>query len=147
MAVAELSGAASAYAQVRARFHDLVQLLQRMVIVFAQGCVMIQNPDQGSASGTGHIVITGNVRGSGIFAVEGKVIGNVEVETLIVSAGGQVEGNLKAATVEVRGNVKGNITARAITLQPSSQVCGDLNFEQLAIAQGASYEGRCTPKA
>ncbi len=108
---------------------------------------MIQNADQGSASGTGHIVITGNVRGSGIFAVEGKVIGNVEVETLIVSAGGQVEGNLKAATVEVRGKVRGNITAKSIRLQPESQVHGDLNFEQLAIEQGASFEGRCTPKA
>jgi cytoskeletal protein CcmA (bactofilin family) len=108
---------------------------------------MIQDSDQGSTSGTGHIVITGNVRGAGIFAVEGKVIGNVEVETLIVSAGGQVEGNLKAATVEVRGNVKGNITARSIRLEPSSQVRGDLNFEQLAIEQGASFEGRCTPKS
>ena len=108
---------------------------------------MIQNSDPGSASSTGHIVITGNVRGSGIFAVEGKVIGNVEVETLIVSAGGQVEGNLKAATVEVRGNVKGNITATSIKLEPSSQVRGDLNFERLAIEQGASFEGRCTPKS
>lgn len=108
---------------------------------------MTQNSDQGSASSTGHIVITGNVRGSGVFAIEGKVIGNVEVETLIVSAGGHVEGNLKAATVEVRGNVKGNISAKTITLQPSSQVRGDLAFEQLAIEQGASFEGRCTPTA
>ena len=108
---------------------------------------MIQNSDPGSASSTGHIVITGNVRGSGIFVVEGKVIGNVEVETLIVSAGGQVEGNLKAATVEVRGNVRGNITATSIKLEPSSQVRGDLNFERLAIEQGASFEGRCTPKS
>lgn len=107
---------------------------------------MIQNSDQDSTRGTGHIVITGNVRGSGIFAVEGKVIGNVEVETLIVSAGGQVEGNLTAATVEVRGYVKGNITARSIRLEPSSQVRGDLAFEQLAIEQGASFEGLCTPK-
>lgn len=106
---------------------------------------MIQNSDNGAASGTGHIVITGNVRGTGVFAVEGKVIGNVEVETLIVSAGGLVEGNLKAATVEVRGNVKGNITAKSIRLQPQSQVRGDLNFDQLAIEQGASFEGRCTP--
>lgn len=102
--------------------------------------------DAGSGTATEHIVITGNVRGTGTFAVEGRVVGNVEVDTLIIAAGGTVQGNLNAATVEVRGKVTGNIAAKSIRLTPSSEVRGDLSYQQIEVQSGASFEGRCTPE-
>lgn len=107
---------------------------------------MIHFMTNDSPTATAFLTITGNVRGTGTFLVEGKVIGNVEVDKVIVTPTGDVQGNLKAATVEVQGKVSGNIAADTITVAAGSRVSGDLNFEQIAIEHGSSFEGRCWPK-
>jgi cytoskeletal protein CcmA (bactofilin family) len=53
-----------------------------------------------------------------------------------------VEGNVTADDVVIRGRLIGSIRALRVTLQATSHVEGDLTHKNLAVEQGAYFEGR-----
>jgi hypothetical protein len=61
---------------------------------------------------------------------------------VIVGEKGKVTGMVAAENVIIRGRVSGVVCGKAVALQSSSRVEGDVHHISLAIEQGALFEGR-----
>jgi cytoskeletal protein CcmA (bactofilin family) len=86
----------------------------------------------------------GTMRSKGAIRVDGRVEGGISAEGVVVGETGQVQGDITAKNVVIGGKVTGNITAAGtLELQHHSQVFGDVRTSQLAIAEGAVFEGNC----
>ena len=90
-----------------------------------------------------HLRIEGNINGTADLQVDGNVRGNVKVAHLIVGEAGNVEGDVEAETIEVRGRVVGAISGKSVKLYSSAYVEGDITHETLSIDIGAFFQGRC----
>ncbi|MBN2279983.1 MAG: polymer-forming cytoskeletal protein [Candidatus Marinimicrobia bacterium] len=89
--------------------------------------------------------IEGNLNLKGNIIIYGKIMGNIEATGSInVSPGAQVDGQLKAAVIQLGGKVTGNISAAGkIILGEKSFLTGDISTPNLVIKEGAKFEGRC----
>jgi cytoskeletal protein CcmA (bactofilin family) len=86
--------------------------------------------------------ITGNLESKGEIQIEGEVQGDVHAGRIIVGERARVTGSLLADDIVIRGNVGGSVRGNNVTLQSNSRVEGDLFHKQLAIEQGAFFEGK-----
>ncbi len=86
---------------------------------------------------------TGNLLTADNVVVRGTVIGNSEIEGIIViKSKGKWLGNISAYSVVINGQVEGNITAiHKIELQKNARIIGNLSGPKIAIERGASHEG------
>jgi cytoskeletal protein CcmA (bactofilin family) len=89
------------------------------------------------------LVFEGNVSGAGDLHIDGTVRGDVKVGRLTVGETGNVEGNVQAEYVEVRGRVVGGVNGKQVKLMSTAYVDGDISHEQLSIDVGAYFQGRC----
>ncbi len=90
--------------------------------------------------------LTGEANFKGMLRIDGRLNGTVNSEdgTLIVSAGGIVEANVKVATARINGTVNGDITAtKRVEFGRNAQVRGDIRTPSLVIEDGAIFEGNC----
>ena len=85
----------------------------------------------------------GNISGAGELQVEGNLKGDVRVARVVIGEGGAVEGTVHADVLDVRGRITGAIVAKQVKLYATARVEGDITQEQLAIDQGAWFQGRC----
>lgn len=92
------------------------------------------------------VVVSGDVASSSQIHIDGRVDGNVRCETLVQGDGGTIAGHIAADAAHISGLVDGTVKARLVTLEPSARVTGDVTYETLSIAAGASIEGRLTRK-
>jgi cytoskeletal protein CcmA (bactofilin family) len=100
-------------------------------------------PSSGTASVIGSdLSITGNLESKGEIQIEGEVQGDVHAERIVVGERARVTGSLLADDIVIRGNVGGSVRGNNVTLQSNSRVEGDLFHKQLAIEQGAFFEGK-----
>lgn len=88
------------------------------------------------------IVVEGCFAGDGELHVDGVVKGDIRIGKLTLSETGQVQGNVFADTVEVRGRIVGSITAKQVRLFATAYIDGDVTHEQLAMETGAFFQGR-----
>lgn len=70
--------------------------------------------------------LEGLVTSKGKLEVAGEVRGPCRCNTLIVEAGGRVEGAVEAERVEIRGSFTGSIRATALKIEDSAQLEGDI---------------------
>lgn len=74
--------------------------------------------------------------------VDGEIVGDLAGREVIIGETAEVKGAVSAETVEVRGRVKGTIKGRAVSLQKSARVDGEILHTSLVIAEGAQFDGR-----
>jgi cytoskeletal protein CcmA (bactofilin family) len=88
--------------------------------------------------------VTGQVGGSGGLRLEGRVRGNVAVSGHAqVDAGGTLEGDLDAESVEVSGTLRGDVTAQGLmAIRQAAHVHGTLRCGRLVIEPGAQVAVR-----
>lgn len=55
---------------------------------------------------------------------------------------GRIEGDIKADTIEVRGQIYGSIQAAQVRVAATGRVEGDITHDQLTIEAGAYFQGR-----
>jgi cytoskeletal protein CcmA (bactofilin family) len=104
------------------------------------------NPDQSAVSTIGEdLVITGDVTSKGEIHLGGKILGDVQCIALVLDENGNLEGNVTADDVIVRGRLVGSVRARRITLQANARVEGALHHESLSLEQGTFFEGESRP--
>ncbi len=84
----------------------------------------------------------GDFAGDGNLQVEGKMVGRVDVDRLLLAKGGTVEGDIVARAVQISGACAGSVHARSITLSATAKVRGDIQYDELAIKTGAQLEGQ-----
>jgi cytoskeletal protein CcmA (bactofilin family) len=93
----------------------------------------------------GDLTITGNVTSKGEIHLDGHVHGDVHCVALVLGENSEVEGNVTAEDVVIRGRLIGSVQALRVTLQSESHVEGDLTYQSLAIEQGAFFDGKSRP--
>lgn len=74
--------------------------------------------------------------------IDGDVRGDVNGVAVVIGEEGSVIGTVSAETVEVRGGIKGAVRGKTVTLHSTADVEGDLLHENLAIMEGAKFDGR-----
>jgi len=89
------------------------------------------------------ITISGNISGDQELIVEGRIEGRIGLESrLIVEEVGNVEAQVEATEVEIKGVVKGDIAAgKVATLQGTARVLGNVRASKVVVIEGAQVSG------
>jgi cytoskeletal protein CcmA (bactofilin family) len=87
------------------------------------------------------LTITGNLQSEGEVQVDGQIHGDIRCAHLTVGRDAQINGNVTAEEVVVRGKVMGTIRANRVILQDSSHVESEVFHKKLSIEEGACFEG------
>ncbi len=99
------------------------------------------NPVTGIGSS---LSLNGNLRGKEDLHVDGKVKGTITIEnhTLTIGPNGQIEADLQAKNIFIKGHVKGNIRASdKVYIQDAAQVLGDIIAADISAMDGTHFEG------
>lgn len=92
--------------------------------------------------------LSGDISLSGTLEILGTVTGNIISEQkdarVRVLNGGSVEGDIKAAIIEVNGTIKGNIFAiDRLCLESNCTVTGNIHYSNMEMRSGAQLVGSC----
>jgi cytoskeletal protein CcmA (bactofilin family) len=88
------------------------------------------------------LTVVGNIEGTGEIQVHGDVQGDVLAGRIVVGEQGNVTGALIAEEIVIGGYVQGSIRGNSVTFQSASHVEGDVFHRNLAVEQGAYFEGK-----
>lgn len=88
------------------------------------------------------LVVIGNLVSKGEVHIDGELQGDLHAANVVIGENARITGGLVADEVIVRGMVMGSIRGKRVVLQSSSKVEGDIFHSQLAIEQGAFFEGK-----
>ena len=88
-------------------------------------------------------VFTGEMEGSSVIRVEGKIIGNVNVDAgVVLGEKGNIEGDITTKSAIIHGTVNGNMKTTQLEIKKTGYVNGDISTDTLEIEVGAQYNGR-----
>jgi cytoskeletal protein CcmA (bactofilin family) len=88
-------------------------------------------------------VFTGELKGTSIVRIEGKIIGNVHIESgIVLGEKGSIEGDVVTRSAIIYGTVHGNLKATQLEIKKTGYVTGDITTDTLEIELGAQYNGR-----
>jgi cytoskeletal protein CcmA (bactofilin family) len=90
--------------------------------------------------------INGDLQYPGTVELLGHFKGRVEASDIIVENSGEVEGELHAASIIIKGQFNGRLTGGTVRLTASARVDGVLVFERLSVESGAVLNGKCMPQ-
>ena len=86
---------------------------------------------------------TGELNGSSVVRIEGKIIGNVNVEGgVVLGEKGIIEGDIITKSAVIYGTVNGNIKSSQLEIKKTGYVNGDIITDTLEIELGARYNGK-----
>lgn len=92
-------------------------------------------------------VFIGEVRGTSVIRIEGKIIGNVHVEGgVILGEKGNIEGDMNTKSAIVYGTIKGNVKSSQLEIKKTGLINGDISTDTLEIELGAQYNGKLNMK-
>jgi len=87
-------------------------------------------------------VITGDVRATVDLHIDGRIEGDVACATLVQGASSHIVGSVAADQARIAGTVEGSIRVKALTVEQSARIKGDVSYETISMAQGAQIDGR-----
>jgi len=90
--------------------------------------------------------ITGELFFPGTVELPGFVKGRVEASAIVIEEAGEVEGELHAASISIKGRFNGQVTGGEVRLHVSARVTGKIFYESLSIESGAKVEGTFTSR-
>jgi cytoskeletal protein CcmA (bactofilin family) len=86
-----------------------------------------------------------NVRGT--LRVDGTVEGQLDADYLILSESAEVKGEIKAKKIIIGGKMDGNVRAQELVeIKSKGKVLGDIFTPNLAIIEGADFNGKIEMK-
>jgi cytoskeletal protein CcmA (bactofilin family) len=88
-------------------------------------------------------VFTGELQGSSVIRIEGKIIGNVKVDGgVVLGEKGIVEGDIYTKSAIIFGTVNGNVKSGQLEIKKPGTVNGDIITDTLEIELGAQFNGK-----
>lgn len=93
------------------------------------------------------IAITGDIKTEGDVQIDGRLDGNIIAGTVTIGEQGAVNGKITAQSVHIRGKVTGKVESNVVELSDTANVQADLIQDQLTIANGAFFDGKCARKS
>lgn len=86
---------------------------------------------------------TGELQGASVIRIEGKIVGNVNVDGgVVLGEKGNVEGNITSRSVIIYGTVHGSVSSTQLEIKKTGFVQGDITTDTLEIELGAKYNGK-----
>ncbi|SFC85352.1 bactofilin family protein [Pseudoalteromonas denitrificans] len=86
------------------------------------------------------VVIQGNVSSQGLIQLDGKIEGEISINSLTVGEKGWIDGAIEAQEVTVKGKVTGSISAINVILEKTAYVKGDIRHKTISIETGANID-------
>ena len=93
------------------------------------------------------LIITGDIKTDGDIQIDGRLDGNLKAGNVTIGEQGMVNGKIISQSLHVRGKVTGKVNAVSVELADTANVQADLTQDQLMIANGAFFDGKCTRKS
>ena len=93
------------------------------------------------------LLITGDIKTDGDVQIDGRLEGNIKAGNVTIGEQGAVNGKINATTVHIRGKVTGKIDAVTVDLSETANVQADIIQDQLMVANGAFFDGKCARKS
>jgi len=93
------------------------------------------------------LVITGDITTDGDIQIDGRLDGNIKAGNVTIGEQGAVNGKIIAQNVNIRGKVSGKVQSTVVELAETANVQADLIQDQLTIANGAFFDGKCSRKS
>lgn len=91
--------------------------------------------------------ITGEITGNAVVRIDGKVTGNVHVESgIILGENGLITGDIVSGSAIIYGTVKGNLSCGQLEIKKSGAVHGDIETDTIEIELGAHFTGKLNMK-
>lgn len=94
-----------------------------------------------------NLIITGDIKTDGDIQIDGRLDGNLHAGSVTIGEQGAVNGKIVVNHLHVRGKVTGKIDATSVELSETANVQADMIQEQLMIANGAFFDGKCARKS
>jgi cytoskeletal protein CcmA (bactofilin family) len=91
--------------------------------------------------------VVGNVTADGRVEIYGRLDGEVQCKSLLLSRKAHLVGAVTAEHATINGTVEGPIHAAHVRLKSRAHVVGDIHHQSLAIKKGAHFEGRSVQTA
>jgi cytoskeletal protein CcmA (bactofilin family) len=88
------------------------------------------------------LTFTGNITDTGAIEFSGKLEGDVQCNSILVSDTAQIVGNVTAEDVVVCGRVEDLIRGLRVTLQGPAHVVGEIHCHSMAVEHGVYFEGK-----
>lgn len=88
--------------------------------------------------------VTGRVSGDGALRVEGTLRGDIQISgDAEIASGGNVEGNVTAASLDISGTLLGDAVASgSVSIRSGAVVRGDLRGSEISIEPGSRVSVR-----
>lgn len=92
------------------------------------------------------IKFTGSIKFAKPFMIRGTVNGTINASSdLVIDSGAEVNADIRAVRVLVKGRVRGNITADGlIFVTATGTLDGDITASEVVLEPGSTFSGRCT---
>ena len=84
---------------------------------------------------------TGDMKSGGSITVDGTFKGNLSVQTLLIGAGGYVDGTVTADSINVKGKLSGTVNCRDVVIGGRASVDGALSYSSITIQRGGVIKG------
>ncbi|MBI3593269.1 MAG: polymer-forming cytoskeletal protein [Nitrospirae bacterium] len=87
--------------------------------------------------------VKGDVTAHGTFRIDGKFVGNITADSVVLGEGGVITGDITACCVVIGGKVDGNVKAdELVEIKHTGQLRGDIQTRKFSVAEGGIFEGR-----
>lgn len=84
---------------------------------------------------------TGDMKSGGAITVDGTFKGNLSVQTLLIGAGGFVDGTVTADSINVKGKLAGTVSCRDLVVGGRATIDGALSYSSITIQRGGTIKG------
>ncbi len=91
--------------------------------------------------------ITGDIQSTGILHVEGKISGTVAAQSVNISGKGEVEGEIRCNSLNIKGSFHGMANCDELVVASSAHVNGKIFYRFITIGSGAQVQGELSVKA
>ena len=86
--------------------------------------------------------IAGILEIEGALVISGWVKGQIAALSVVIEAGGSVEGDIVAEEVVITGRLNGRVFAPSVAIEDGAEVDGRVFHTQVTVARGAQVRGR-----
>lgn len=88
------------------------------------------------------VVITGNVSATADLHIDGRVDGDVDCGSLVQGPESRIVGSVMSEAARLAGTIEGAVRVRQLTIERNARIIGDVEYETIAIENGAHIDGR-----
>lgn len=90
------------------------------------------------------VLLEGSIAGEGILEIDGQIVGDVHVDTVVAASNSVIHGDIRARNLTIFGQITGSVDCTALVLKETAHLdaeriqCGSMSVENGAKITGLS---------